>query len=150
MQSDFTYLVLAGSSIRNVADADQPGVHIAVPRGDASDLMLSKILKRADLARADSLAGAIDLVRSGKASAYAAPRAVLLGLAAELPDSQVLPDGFAVISYVAMVPKGNAERLAYVNEFIEEAKASGLVKQTIEHAGLRGVEVAPAGNLSVR
>ena len=33
MQSDFTYLVLAGSSIRNVADADQPGVHIAVPRG---------------------------------------------------------------------------------------------------------------------
>lgn len=33
MQSDFTYLVPAGSSIRNVADADQPGVRIAVPRG---------------------------------------------------------------------------------------------------------------------
>jgi polar amino acid transport system substrate-binding protein len=33
MQSDFTYLVPAGSPIRNVADADRPGVRIAVPRG---------------------------------------------------------------------------------------------------------------------
>ena len=150
MQSDFTYLVPAGSPIRNVADVDQPGIHIAVPPGDASDLMLGKMLKRADLFRADSLAGAIDLVRSGKASAYAAPRAVLLGLTAQLPDSQVLPDGFAVISYAAMVPKGKAERLAYVNEFIEEAKASGLVKQTIERAGMRGVGVSTSGNSSVR
>ena len=50
-----------------------------------------------------------------------------------------------MISYVAMVPKGNAERLAYVNEFIEEAKASGLVKQTIERAGRALAH--PAGRL---
>jgi polar amino acid transport system substrate-binding protein len=150
MQSDFTYLVPAGSSIRNVADADQPGVHIAVPRGDASDLMLSKMLKQAELVRTDTLPAAVDLVRTGKADTYSAPRTVLLAEAAHLPGSRILEDGFAVISYVAMVPKGKAEHLAYVNEFIEEAKASGLVKQAIEHAGLRGVEVAPAGNLSVR
>ena len=143
MQSDFTYLVPAGSSIRNVADADQSRVRIAVPRGDASDLRLSKILNRAELVRTDSLAAAVELLRTGQAGAYAAGRTVLLALADQLPGSQVLKDGFAVISYAALVPKGNAGHLAYVSEFIEEAKASGLVKQTIERAGLRGVKVAP-------
>jgi polar amino acid transport system substrate-binding protein len=143
MESDFTYLVPAGSSIRNVADADQPGVRIVVPRGDAVDLRLSRILKQAVLVRADSQTAGVNLLRTGQTGAYAAPRATLLALAAQLPGSHVLEDGFATISFAAFVPKGNAGRLAYVSEFIEEAKASGLVKQIIERAGLRGVKVAP-------
>ena len=150
MQSDFTYIVLTGSSIRKVADADQPGVRIAVPRGDASDLLLTRMLKQAELVRAESIAAAVDLVRVGNASAYAAPRFVLLVEAARLPGTRVLDDAFAVISMAAMVPKGNAARLAYVSEFIEEAKASGLVKQTIERGGLRGVQTVPARNRSTQ
>jgi polar amino acid transport system substrate-binding protein len=141
MESDFTYLVPTGSSIHKVADADQPRVRIGVPRGDAVDLRLSRILKQAALVRADSQAAGVDLLRRGQIDAYAAPRATLL--AAQLPGSQVLADGFATISFAAFVPKGNAGHLAYVSEFIEEAKATGLVKQIIERAGLRGVKVAP-------
>jgi hypothetical protein len=44
-----------------------------------------------------------------------------------------------------MVPKSNAARLAYVSEFIEEAKDRGLVKQTIERLALRGAQVVLAG-----
>jgi polar amino acid transport system substrate-binding protein len=150
MQSDFTYLVPAGSSIRNVADADQPGVRIAVPRGDASELHLSRTLKRAELVRTDSHAAAENLLRTGHADAYAGPRPVALTIAARLPGSRVLEDHFAVILVAAMVPKGHAGRLAYVSEFIEEAKASGLVKQIIERHGLRGVQVAPGGNPSTQ
>jgi hypothetical protein len=47
-----------------------------------------------------------------------------------------------------MVPKGHAGRVAYISEFIEEAKASGLVKKIIEDAGVRGVQVVPAGKPS--
>jgi len=47
---------------------------------------------------------------------------------------------------VAYLPKGNAGRLAYINDFIEEAKASGLVKQIIQRHGLEGVQAAPAGD----
>jgi polar amino acid transport system substrate-binding protein len=150
MQSDFTYLVPAGSLIRDVADVDQTGVRIAHPRGDASGLLLSRMLKRASLVGTDTLAAAVDLVRSGQADARAGPRPVLLAEAAQLPGSRVLEGGFAVTTYAALVPKGNAGRLAYVNAFIEEAKASGLVKQTIERAGLRGIQVAPAGNPSTQ
>ena len=44
------------------------------------------------------------------------------------------------------VAKGQAEWLDYISEFTEQAKASGLVKEAIEHVGVRGVQVAPAGN----
>jgi len=48
---------------------------------------------------------------------------------------------------VAMaVPKGQAGRLAYISEFIEEAKASGLVQRAIERAGHAGSQVAPPEN----
>ncbi len=144
-QSDFTYLVPAGSSIYKVADADQPGIRIAVPRGDGVDLRLTPLLKKAELVRTDTLPAALELVRTGGAHARAGPRAALLAESVRLPGSRVLADGFAVIFNAAMVPKGRAGWLAYVSEFIEEAKASGLVKKTLEDASVRGIQVAPAG-----
>ena len=39
--------------------------------------------------------------------------------------------------------KDQTGRLAYFSEFIEEAKASGLVQRAIESAGERGARVAP-------
>jgi polar amino acid transport system substrate-binding protein len=150
MQSDFTYLVSGKSSILTVSDVDEPGIRVAVSRSDASDLRLSKMLKRAGLVRADTLAAALDLVRTGQADAIASARPVLLGLAASVPGSRILEGGFAVSAYGAAVPKGRVGHLAYVSEFIEEAKASGLVKQTIERYGLKGIEVAPAETPSAK
>jgi len=143
-QTDYTYLVPAGSSKHSVADVDQPGVRIAVPRGDGSDLRLTKMLKHAELVRADSIAAIIDMVRAGQVDAYAGPRVVLLKLSDQSPGSRVLLDGFADIVYVAMVPKGKAGRIAYVSDFIEEAKSSGLVQRTIDQYGLKGIQVAGA------
>jgi len=143
MQSDFTYLVPRGSSIRDVADADRPGTRIGVPRGDAVDLSLSRILKQAKLVRAESQAAGIDLLRAGAVNAYAAPRSALLVLSAQVPGSQVLADAFATTSWAAFVPKGHDERLAYVTAFVEEAKANGMLAQMIEREGLRGIEITP-------
>jgi polar amino acid transport system substrate-binding protein len=142
MQTDDTYLVSAGSSKHSVADMDQPGVRIAVPRGDGSDLILTKMLKHAELVRMESIAAGIEMVRAGQVDAYAAPRAVLLAMSNQLPGSRVLDNGFADVVYVAMVPKGKGDRIAYVSAFIEEAKHSGLVQQTIDRYGLKGIQVA--------
>ena len=148
MQSDFTFLVPASSSKRSVAELDQPGTRIAVPRGDASDLRLTQILKHAELMRLDSIGAAIEMVHAGTVDAYAAPRVVLVTLSDKAPGSRVLDDGFANIVWVAMVPKGKGGHIAYVNDFIEQAKATGLVKQTIDQANLRGVQVAPPGKVN--
>lgn len=146
MQTEYTYLVPAGSSKQLVADVDQPGVHIAVPRGDGSDLRLTKMLKHAELVRADSVAAIIDMVRAGQVDAYAGPRVVLLKLYEQAPGSRVLDDGFADIAYVAMVPKGKTGRIGYVSDFLKEAKSSGLVQRTIEQYGLKGIRVAGAAS----
>jgi hypothetical protein len=73
---------------------------------------------------------------------HATPRPALLGMSAHLSGSHVLEDSFATISFAAFVPEGHDGNLAYVGEFLEEAKASGLIKSFIERAGLRGMKVA--------
>ena len=40
------------------------------------------------------------------------------------------------------MPKGRDLGVAYARSFIEDAKSEGVVKATIERAGLRGVVVA--------
>jgi len=150
IQTDFTLLVRAGSSIRNFADADQPGVRIAAPRGDPSGVHLSRTLKRAEMVFTDSIPAAIELLRTGRADAYPGPRPVALTEADRLPGSRVLEDGFLPICQAAFVPKGHPGLLAYVIEFMEEAKASGMVKQIMERHGLRGLQVVLAGNPCTR
>jgi polar amino acid transport system substrate-binding protein len=145
---DLTFMVPAGSSVRNVADADRAGIRIAVERGGAGDLTLTRILKRAELIRNDTIPAGLELLRAGQVEVRAGTRPGLLQDAARMPGYRVLEDRFGVIRIAALVPKGHAGRLAYIGEFIEEAKASGLVQQTIERAGLRGVQVAPPGNPS--
>jgi polar amino acid transport system substrate-binding protein len=69
----------------------------------------------------------------------------LLQFSARLPGSRVLADRFHTAFGAMAVPKGQIGRLSYVSEFIEEARATGLVQRAIEHAAVRGVQVAPAG-----
>jgi hypothetical protein len=47
---------------------------------------------------------------------------------------------------VLVVPKGQTERLAYISEFVEAAKSSGLVQRAIDRAGRPGYHVAAPGN----
>jgi polar amino acid transport system substrate-binding protein len=146
LQSDLTYLVAAGSTIQSVADADQSGIRIAAPRGDTSDLLLTRALKRAELVRTDNTAAALELLRTGGVNAIALNRPSLITQSATLPGSRVLSDGFADFYSAMAVPKGHDGWLAYINEFIEDAKVSGLVNRMIETLAMQGVRAAP--NLS--
>jgi polar amino acid transport system substrate-binding protein len=145
-QFDYTFLVPAGSSIRSVADADQPGIRIAAVRDHASTIALSGLLKQAKLVYAETPDPTFDLLRTGRAGAFASTRRVLLEYSTQLPGSRVLEDRYGANLNRMVVPKGQAGRLAYVSEFVEEAKASGLVQKAIDRAGERGVTVAPPGD----
>ena len=145
-QFDYTLLVPAGSSIRSVADADRPGVRIAAVRNHASTMALSRLLKQAELVYADTPDPTFDLLRTGHAAAMASARPTLLDYSTQLSGSRVLEDRYGANLNRMVVPKGKAGRLAYVSEFVEEAKASGLVQKAIDRAGPRGVTVAPPGN----
>ena len=138
IQFDYTLLVPAGSSIRSVADADRPGVRIAAVRNHASTITLSRLLKQAELVYAETPDPTFDLLRTGHADAMASARRTLLEYSTQLPGSRVLEDRYGANINRMVVPKGQAGRLAYVNEFVEEAKASGLVQKAIDRAARAG------------
>jgi hypothetical protein len=107
--------------------------------------VLSRTLRSAEIIRIDSSneADRIELLKAAKVDAFATSRDDALILAAKLPTWRVLPDRFFVNPHAVAVPKGMAGRLAYVGEFIEQAKASGFVQQAIGRSGIHGVQVAP-------
>jgi len=145
MQVDYTYLVPASSLIRSGADVDRQSVSIAVVRGHASTLALGRILKQARQISADTPDAAFDLLRAGRVDAWASVRPALLDYSVELPGSRVLDDSYGANFPALVVPKGQIARLAYISEFVEEAKASGLVQRAIDRAGQPGYRVAPPG-----
>jgi polar amino acid transport system substrate-binding protein len=144
LQLDYTFLVPGSSSIQRLADVDRPGVRIAAVTGHASTLTLSRILKHAQLVHEATPDPTFELLRSGQADAFASIRGVLLGYSAKLPGSRVLEEHYGANLLGMAVPKGQAARLAYISEFIEQAKASGLVQQAIERSRLPGYKVASA------
>jgi polar amino acid transport system substrate-binding protein len=101
------------------------------------------------LQRVDTAAAGLE-ARGGTVHVLASDRPNLLHLSAGLPGSRALEDRYHSFFLAMAVKKGQLGRHAYVSEFIEAAKSSGLVKQMVERAGLRGVQIAPAGSKSTQ
>lgn len=141
-----TYIVRKDSSAQSAADLDRAGLRIGVGEKDAADLFLSRNLKAATLRRVASsdLDTGIALLKAGEIDAYGANRTRLLAVLAKQPDLRLLPDNFYSVEQAIIVAKGQPKRRALVEDFVAQAKASGMVAAAIEKAGLKGVDVAPA------
>ena len=138
-----TYLVPAGSSLRAIGDVDREGMRIGISSGSAYDLFLSRSIQHAELIRAPDPNGAFELILTGKVDVVAGVRQHLVTNLDKLPGSRVLDGRFMAIQQALGIPKGRDAGARYLREFIEDVKASGLVAQLIEKAGVRGVSVPP-------
>jgi polar amino acid transport system substrate-binding protein len=146
IQSEFTFLVPAGSAILHASDADKPGIRIAAVRGHASAATLTHVIKRAEVVVDGNEQSAFESLRTGRVQAFASTRQSLGKVAKELPGSQVLADRYGAQFNRVVVPKGRTAWLAFANEFVEEAKRSGLVQRAIEREGSSAFELAPPGD----
>jgi polar amino acid transport system substrate-binding protein len=143
LEVEFGYLVPGGSPVSTIADVDRPGIRVAVQEKSGPDAFFSSALKNAVLVRAPSNPGALEAVKSGKADVMGSIKPVLSELSVQLPGSRILDGRAGVDPHAVAIPKGRDAGMAYVRLFMEDAKSSGLVKASIERAGLRGVVVAP-------
>jgi len=139
---DYTHLVAANSTIRSSADAERPGVRVAIVSSHASALALRRSASRAELIGSELPDAAFALLVAGKADAFALPREQLLDYAATLPGSRVLDDSYGINRVAIAVQKGRSGWRAFFSEFVETAKASGLIEQIIARGALRGFQVA--------
>ena len=142
IQIELGYLVPSHSRLLSVADAQTPGIRIAVQEKSQADAILSRVLPLATLMRAAGLAAALELVRSGKADAIATVKPSLFELSRQFPGSRVLDGHFAEEYIVMAIPKGRDAGLPYARQFVADAKSDGLVKAAIEKAGAQGAVVA--------
>jgi len=140
-----TWMVGPGSPIRTLADVDQPGMRVAGVENTASARAAQRYLKNVTVALVKSTDEGFELLCAGKVDVTGGSRESLLVLAALLPGSRVL-DGAYLNSYVAVaVPKNRPAGLAYASAFVEEAKASGLVRRSLDSFGMQSSVIPPAG-----
>jgi polar amino acid transport system substrate-binding protein len=139
-----TYLVPSGSPIMSFAEVDRAGVRIAVAARSAYDLWLERNIHNATLLRSDGLDGAFRRFVDEGLEVLAGLRPRLLTDAETLPGARILDGQFTAVQQAIGTARGNAASAAFLHDFVEEAKASGLVASLIERHKVRGLSVAPA------
>ena len=143
VEIEATYLVPAGSPLQTVADVDRPGVRIAVSARSAYDLWLVRNIKHAQLVHADGIEASYHLFVNQELDALASLRPRLLTDVKKLPGARILEGQFTAVRQAIGTPRANTAGAAFLSEFVEEAKASGLVNSLIARHRVQGLSVAP-------
>ena len=121
----------------------RPGIRIAVVRNHASTLALARIVKQTEQVSAETPDAAFDLLRAGRDGRLGIRAARASGLFRQAVRlARARGQLWGPIFPALVVPKGQTARLAYISEFVEAAKASGVVKRAIDRAGQPGYRVA--------
>lgn len=143
VEIEATYLVPGDSSIQTIDDVDQPGVRIAVAARSAYDLYLTRAVQHAELVRVAGLNASFDLFVNDKLDALAGLRPRLISDVQKIQGARLLDGKFTAVQQAIGTPKVREAGAAFLREFVEEAKASGLVGSLIERHSVRGLSVAP-------
>ena len=138
-----TYLVPAGSPIQSIADVDKPGIRISVTGRSAYGLWLENNIKHATLVRTDTLDASFDQFVNQKLDVLAGLRPRLIDDVKKLPGARILDGQFSAVQQAMGTPRKNVAAAKWLAAFVEEAKASGLVKSFIEKHNVKGLSVAP-------
>ncbi len=137
------YLVANDSPLQRNEDVDREGVRIAVGKGSAYDLFLSRQLKQARIVHAPTSPAVTDLFVAQKLDVAAGVKQQLEADAKRLGGLRLLPGRFMVINQAMATPKGRDAGARYLNQFVEQMKASGFVAQALARHGIEGAAVAP-------
>ena len=144
VEIEATYLVPVGSPYSSIDEIDREGVRIAISARSAYDLYLTRHLKHAELLRAKGLAAARELFVAEKLDVLAGLRPVLMSDVEEMPGAKVLDGRFTAVQQSIGTAKENTAATTFLRDFVEEAKASGLVGGLIARHGIEGrLLVAP-------
>jgi len=140
-----TYLVAPGSKLASVEEANAPGVRIGGVANTATFRAAQRTAPKATFVTVAGVDAAITAMKAGEIDCIALSRESLCGLALKIPGSRILDGGFLNSSTAVAVPKERPDALAYVSQFVEDAKASGLVRKSFDAMNLKNSQVAPAG-----
>jgi len=138
-----TYLVRDGAPFRAVDELDRPGVRIAVCKGAAYELYLTRTIKHAELVRSATSAAAMEQFLADGLDAAAGVRQPLVKFAQAHAGLRVLDGRFMAIEQAMGTPVDRPDAGAFLRSFVEAMKASGFVAAALERSGQGDAAVAP-------
>lgn len=138
-----TYMVPKDSSLKTIEDVDRDGIRIAVGRGSAYDLYLTRALKHAALIRGEGPAASIRMFVADRLEAAAGVKQPLVAYAQTDPNVRIIPGRFMSIEQAMAMPKGRDGAVRFLKEYVEEMKASGFVSKVLNATGQADAAVAP-------
>ena len=139
------YLVRNASPLQSNDQVDRSGTRVAVGKGSAYDLFLTRELKAATILRAPTSPEVTDFFLAQNLDVAAGVKQQLEADARRVGGVRLLPGRFMVIEQAMGLPaeRGDAAAQA-LRAFVERAKASGLVAESMKRHGIQGAVVAPA------
>lgn len=139
------YLVRDDSPIQSNRDVDLPHNRVAVGKGSAYDLFLTRELKQAPIVRAPSSPTVVPTFLEQNLEVAAGVKQQLEADAAKTAGLRLLGERFMVIRQAMGTPKSRGSAAAAaLSAFVEEMKASGFVADALARHGIAGASVAPA------
>jgi polar amino acid transport system substrate-binding protein len=135
-----TYLVLASSPIKSIAEVDQAGVRIVAPQRSAQDAYLRKTLTKATIINiaVENPKQAVELLASGQADVFSHVVPMLALALPDLPGSRILPGSYFNVPVAIGYAKERSPAVGeFCRRFAEDVKASGFVTQAIARMGAK-------------
>ena len=139
------YMVRSDSPIQHNSEVDNANTRVAVGKGSAYDLFLSRELKHAQIVRAPTSPAVVQTFLEQGLEVAAGVKQQLESDAAKTPGLRLLGERFMVIQQAMGLPKSRGNAAAdYLQRFVEEMKASGFVADSLQRHKINGAAVAPA------
>ncbi|MGJ7484085.1 ABC transporter substrate-binding protein [Variovorax sp. LT2P21] len=139
-----SYLVRDDSPLKANEEVDRAGHRIAVGKGSAYDLYLTRELKHAQIVRAPSSPTVVQTFLEQALDVAAGVRQQLEADAQKHAGLRLLPGRFMVIQQAMGLPKSRGSEAAVaLCAFVEDMKATGFVADALARHGIQGASVAP-------
>lgn len=141
------YLVRNDSPIKTNEQVDQPGNTVAVGKGSAYDLFLTRELHRATIVRIPTSPAVVQGFLDQNLTVAAGVKQQLQKDASRTSGLRILDQRFMVIRQAMGVPKSRGEQAAqYLANFVKQMRASSFVADSLERHHINGAVVAGEGS----
>ena len=139
--AEATYIVKAGSTIKNFADLDQPGVKVVAVNDTTTMRGAEAHLKQAKVSGYQTFDEIFSLLKNGEVDAFALSRDQLNALSKKLPGTRVLDETFKQTVTAVAVPLNHLRSLAFVTGFMTEATSKGALRKAYDNNGLKDTPI---------
>src|SRR6187399_2033475 len=131
--ADATYIVKAGSTVKDFATLDQPGIKVAAVNNTTTMRGAIAHLKNAKVTGYQTYDEIFGLLKAVEIDAFALSRDQLNAMATQIPGTRVLDETFKQTVTAVAAPLDHPLSLAFAVKFLNEAIANGTLRKAYDN-----------------